>query len=97
MGSEGDEEEDAMAEIGSAVYPYQSSVEATTRGSTGGWEAATPYRKGAATGRRHCGGMGAVLPRMLYVGTVGGDEKIDRGWQCCLSSSDVATTTDVRS
>ena len=36
MGSEGDEEEDAMAEIGSAVYPYQSSVEATMRGATGG-------------------------------------------------------------
>ena len=36
MGSEGDEEEEAMAEIGSAVYPHQSSVAAAVRGATAG-------------------------------------------------------------
>ena len=36
VGSEGGEEEEAMVEIGSAVYPHQSPVEAMTRGSTVG-------------------------------------------------------------
>ena len=39
-------------------------------------------------------GAGAVLTHRLYIEAAGSeaDEKVSRGWQCCLSSPVAATT-----